>query len=270
MPLPRTRTGSARIRLLGAPALSRREQPRRARAHSHPEAAAGSVHPELSNPIRNIMQEESSSSGRAASRLPASRQHHLGAERDRFMPARSRAGRLLVFFQESHTSSSSHPLLLQTFPYHGHPLLCLALAENHSSELHRGAGDTLQRVSISYCKALLCFVVFFFFFSLSDTALQCCVSLSAPFISISRLRSAQLPALFSGHPTEPSCPSAPRDAAPHPSGRNNRGVVLACSQHLAPFLLGGPQLLPPPPRSPLGCGKPCQHQPLHCSAHFQH
>lgn len=175
------------------------------------------------------------------------------------------------FFQESHTSSSSHPLLLQTFPYHGHPLLCLALAENHSSELHRGAGDTLQRVSISYCKALLCFVVlFFFFFPLSDTALQCCVSLSAPFISISRLRSAQLPALFSGHPTEPSCPSAPRDAAPHPSGRNNRGVVLACSQHLAPFLLGGPQLLPPPPRSPLGCGKPCQHQPLHCSAHFQH
>lgn len=73
------------------------------------------------------------------------------------------------FFQESHTSSSSHPLLLQTFPYHGHPLLCLALAENRSSELHRGAGDTLQRVSISYCKALLRFVVLFFFFSPSQT-----------------------------------------------------------------------------------------------------
>lgn len=165
-------------------------------------------------PSREIVREEQGqASGQpAASGLSALRWHHLGAERDRCIPACSRAGWLLGFSTRAIKAHKSrvhripHLLLPSsiaiTYP---HP----SLAQGASSELDRGAGyvHELQRVAVSRCKA-------FFFFPL-DSALQCYVSLPAPFIPISTLRSARsVGALFSGHPAEPRCAAAPHQRTP--------------------------------------------------------
>lgn len=100
----------------------------------------------------------------AASRLPASRQHHLGAERDRFIPARSRAGRLLVFFQESHTSrahrilSSCRPSLTMGIPCSAWPWLKIAPPSC------TGVQGTRCSESPSPTAKLCCVFVFVFFF----------------------------------------------------------------------------------------------------------
>lgn len=176
-PATHPRAGSAHICLLGAAALSCRQHPGGSGTHARPVAAAAFVSHALSNPIRNTGQEESSSTRRtqkqaAGSRLPASRQHHLGAERDCFIPAHSPTGRLLSFFQENHTSRV-HCILSSCRPPPSHRHHLPSPGWRTAPPSCTGVQGTLQHVAVSYCKALL----------LStpppppDTALQCCISL---------------------------------------------------------------------------------------------
>lgn len=158
-PATHPHAGSAHICLLGAAALSCRQHPGGSGTHARPVAAAAFVPHALSNPIRNTGQEESSSTRRtqkqaAGSRLPASRQHHLGAERDCIIPAHSPTGRLLSFFQENHTSRV-HCILSSCRPPPSHRHHLPSPGWRTVPPSCTGVQGTLQHVAVSYCKALL-------------------------------------------------------------------------------------------------------------------